>query len=352
MRQGRDSHFLRLVGRLAAETKAVETATLTELVQEIAPMLKGLGGTFSKLAVLAGALVERGASPLALVEVLPERVVATMARYLAFEQTWPTVSGGRALPEFRPPLDETVLNDVETTLVTYARQHGKSEQVALLVAYSWFSINDWINPLISAMTASREFRAAMDRREQVLEGAAALAGRLPRAHWLHGLCLVRDDEPLVVLDPSTGRGFRLTMSGVGDNYQLHTLLADRLMGPGRGGLLGAQPPEPAWVRAATTESTGPFDLSTPIMRRFRLFDGHGNYVHPEGWPTDIEPLDGVRVLVLHPPNGTYGWNNGRAYVGMVPTLTLDQEIEATEAAHWLSRTAPARDTDLMSRNGA
>lgn len=351
MRQGGDSHFLRLVGQLAAETKAVETAALTELVQEIAPMLTGLCGTFSKLAVLAGALVERGASPLALVDVLPERAVATMARYMALEQIWPTAGSGRALPEFFPPLDEATLNDVESTLVTYARRHGKSEQDALLVAYSWFSVNDWIDPLIAAMTASREFRAAMDRREQVLEGATALAKRLPRAHWLRGLCLVRDDEPLIVLDPSTDRGFLLTMSGVGDNYQLHTLLADRLMGPGRGDLLDAQPPEPAWVRAATTGSTGPFDLSTPITRRLRLFDGHGDYVYPEGRPADIEPLDGVRVLVLHPPNGTYGWNNGRAYVGMVPTLTLDREIDAAEAAHWLSRIAPARETDVMSRNG-
>lgn len=48
-------------------------------------------------------------------------------------------------------------------------------------------------------------------------------------------------------------------------------------------------------------------------RRFRLFDGHGDYVYPEGWPANIKPLDGVRVLVLHPPNGNYGWNNGRGH---------------------------------------
>lgn len=351
MRQGRDSHFLRLVGQLAAETKAVETDAMTELVQEIAPMLKGLGGTFSKLAVLAGALVERGASPLALVDVLPERTVATMARYMALLQIWPQVGNGRVLPEFHPPLNEAALNQIESALVTYAQRHGKSEQEALLVAYSWFSINDWINPLISAMMASREFRAAMARREQVLEGAATLAKHLPRAHWLRGLCLVCDDEPLIVLDPSSGRGFRLTMSGVGDNYQLHTLLADRLMGRGHGGLLDAQPPKPAWVKAATTGPTGPFDLTTPITRRLRLFDGHGSYIYPEGWPADIEPLDGVRVLVLHPPKGSYGWNNGRAYMSMVPSLTLDREIETAEATHWLSRIAPAEETDAMGRNG-
>ena len=52
--------------------------------------------------------------------------------------------------------------------------------------------------------------------------------RPAKAGWVHGLTLVLDDEPLIVLDPDSGCGFQLTMSGIGDNYQLHTLLADRL----------------------------------------------------------------------------------------------------------------------------
>ncbi len=191
----------------------------------------------------------------------------------------------------------------------------------------------------------------MGSREQVLEEASALAKDLPRAHWLQGLCLVCDDEPLIVLDPTSGRGFHLTMTGVGDNYQLHTLLADRLIGKERGGLLDTRPPRPAWVQAATAGPTGPFNLATPIKRRFRLFDGHGNYVDPEGWPSDIKPLDGMRVLVVHPRKGLRGWNNGRAYVSMVPTLTLEREIEPEEAAHWLARIAPARETDAMGLFG-
>ena len=350
MRRGLDSRFLQCVARLATDTRGIDTEAMTTLVEQIAPMLRGLGGTYSKLAVLAGALVERGASPMALVEVLPERTAATMTRYRVLQQTWPHAADGKPLPAFEPPLNEALLNRVEDTLVSWAKRNGRSEQQALLIAYSWFSVDDWINSLISAMMVSREFRAAMGSREQVLEGAAALARQLPRAHWLHGLCLVCDDEPLIVLDPTSGRAFQLTMSGVGDNYQLHTLLADRLIGPGRGGVLEGERPEPAWVQAATTGPTGSFDPSTPITRRFRLFDGRGNYVYPEGWPADIEPLDGVRVLVLHPAKGAYGWKNGRAYVSMVPALTFDREVKSDEAAHWLSRIVPARETDVMGFN--
>jgi hypothetical protein len=349
MRQGKDSLFLRQVGRLAADTKDVDTDTMTDLVEEIVPVLAGLCGTFSKLAVLAGALVERGASPLALAEVLPERAVITMARYSALRRIWPEAAHGRPLPEFSPPLNEAALNEVEGTLVAYADQRGMPKQQALLVAYSWFSVNDWINPLISAMV-DREFRHVMQRRGQVRDGAAALMDHSERARWLYGLSVVCDDEVLVVLDSTSGRGFRLTMSGVGDNYQLHTLLADRLMIPGHGGLLEGERPEPAWVEAAGTGRSGPFTSPTPITRRFRLFDGHGSYVSPEAWPAEIEPLDGTRVLVLHPPKGSYGWMHGRSYVDMVPFLTLDREIEPTDAARWLSRITPARETDLMGLN--
>ena len=349
MRQGKDALFLRRIGSLAADTKDIDVETMTDLVGEIAPLLDGLCGTFSKLAVLAGALVERGASPLALAEILPKQAVATMVRYVTLQQIWPMAADGRPLPEFRPPYNEAALNDVERTVVAYAKRQGMDEQQALLIAYSWFSVNDWINPLISALGV-REFRSTMTRREQVRDGAAALMEESERAHWLYGLTLVCDDEPLVVLDPKTARGFRLTMSGVGDNYQLHTLLADRLMAPGRGGLLEGPRPEPAWVDAAGTGRIGPIISPTPIYRRFRLFDGHGSYISPEGWPADIEPFDGTRVLVLHPPLGNYGWNHGRSYMHMAPSLTLDREIARTEAAHRLSRVIPAKETDLMSFN--
>jgi hypothetical protein len=356
MRQGSDRRFFRALRALGLDTENSSAEELTALVGKIAPILPGLVGTFAKLAVVAGAMVERGASPMPLAEVLPERVFMTMASYLTLERIWDRAARGRPLPEFKPPLDQEAMREIEETVAAHVGQTGRtgkagqSERNVAQIAYSWFSLDDWIDPLISAMMLSREFRESMDWRGDIADGADRLRRRSERAHWLHGLCLVCDDEPLVVLDPASGRGFRLTMSGVGDNYQLHTLLADRLIRPGHGGLLDAQPPEPAWVAAATTAVPGPFDMSSPIMRRFRLFDGYGDYVHPDGWPADIKPLDGARVLVLHPPNGNYGWNNGRAYVSMVPTLTVEQELEEAEAADWLSRVVPAKETDLMGHD--
>jgi hypothetical protein len=79
-----------------------------------------------------------------------------------------------------------------------------------------------------------------------------------------------------------------------------------------------------------------------------LFDGHGAYILPEGRPSDIEPFEGVRVVVLEPPRGRHGWTAGRVYTQMPPTLTLDEVLEPAAAARWLSRVAPAREDDATS----
>jgi hypothetical protein len=86
----------------------------------------------------------------------------------------------------------------------------------------------------------------------------------------------------------------------------------------------------------------------PIVRRFRLYDGTGSYVYPEGRPADIGAVAGTRVLVIHPPNGRYGWAHARTYPLMKPTLTLDAVLSPEEAAGWLGRIAPADETDMMS----
>jgi hypothetical protein len=112
------------------------------------------------------------------------------------------------------------------------------------------------------------------------------------------------------------------MSGIGDNFQLRTLLADRLIGDPARGLLTSEPPAPARVAAATT-APPQRPLNDPIQRRFRLFDGTGASIYPEGQPAGIPLLDGVRVIVLPPPPGSYGWACGRTHEHLVPALTLD-----------------------------
>jgi hypothetical protein len=331
--------------RIIAAARGRSPAELTAAIENLAPVLGMACGVYSKAAVLAGALVEWGGSPLPLRDVLPERAAIAMELCDVFRIAWAKASGGAPLPGRR---DFSAMSEVTDRIVASAPR-GISADIATQVAVSWYEVDDWLKAMITVM-ASREFRAAMGHRDRVRDAAGAIASQLEAADCVLGLAVVLDDEPLVVLDHTSGRGFRLTMSGVGDNFQLHTLLADRLTGNSRPGLLSLEPPPHAWVTAATNGPVRPPD-GDPIFRRFRLFDGHGAYVYPEGRPADIAPLDDTRVLVLYPPLGPFGWTGGRFYQHMTPTLTLDHVMDSATATSWLARIAPADQSDLMASNG-
>jgi len=267
------------LARAARDTAS--SAELTAVIQELVPLLRTANGISTELAVLAGACVEWGGSPVPLIEVLPSRAVTAMLGYDLFPDIWRAVSGGQPLPDRNSNVEVTRL------VTDYAARNGRRTDIYRTVATSWFDVMYWIKPMITCM-ARREFRSALPAEAvtAVRNAAAAIAASEPgeqsddtalRAHWLEGLAMVLDDEPLVVLDPASGRGYRLTMSGVGDNFQLHTLLADRLSG--RDGVPGLEPPRRDWVAEATDAPLVSHPGTDPIVRRFRLYDGTGSYVY-------------------------------------------------------------------------
>jgi hypothetical protein len=258
---------------------------------------------------------------------------------------WAEAAPGQPLPEQVSASTEQLVQ----ALVTLAKPKGRPDEGDMTrIAMSWFDMEDWLKALITVL-GHGSFRAAVptEVKAELREYAAAVADRSQRAAWVRDLAAVLDDEPLVVLDPRARKGYALTMSGIGDNFQLHTLLADRLIGDSDQGMVPGVRPDRSWVEAATDADPylGP---DNPALRRFRLFDGHGAYVYPEGVPADIEPLDGTRVLVLHPPNGEYGMGVGRVFQNMIPTLNLDRVLGSDEAEFWLTRIAPAVENDFMA----
>ncbi|WP_317442670.1 hypothetical protein [Streptomyces collinus] len=331
--------------RLAQAARAGGPETLTATVEALAPLLPGLSGDFAMTAVLAGACVEWGASPMALAEVLPRRASEAMMFNGVVPELWDKAARGRPLPE----PESASAEDLVRTLTGPRRwRRGVDRNTMTRIAKSWFDMEDWLKALITVM-ADADFRAVVpdDVKAELREHAAAVAHRSQRAAWAGALAAVLDEEPLVVVDPRTHQGYALTMSGVGDNGQLHILLADRLVGdPGHGMVAGDRPAR-SWVEAATSGNPR-LSPDAPAIRRFRLFDGQGAYVGPEGVPADIAPLDGTRVLVLHPPNGDYALGVGRVFEHMTPTLRLDRILHPAETKRWLARVAPAVENDLMA----
>jgi hypothetical protein len=347
MRRGDFRGFQRLFNQLHHEGPRLSPDQLTEAIGQLEPILATHpGGVFARLALVAGAFTEWGGSPLALAATAPVRALEALRLRARFSELWPAVGGGRAEPG---PDQEPSMDELVNAFCGGAGRLGLPEPEAAVIALAWFDTSHWVNLMITVL-ARREFRAAASLRHEIAEAAAKVADLVPRAHWLPGLARVLDDEPLIVIDTEGQHGFRLTMTGIGDNYQLHTLLADLLIGDPARGFLPGEPPSPSWVAAATTAPPlGPPD--DPIMRRFRLFDGTGAYIYPEGIPADIALTGGVRVIVLHPPRGRFGWMGGRTYKPMVPELTLDEILSPAQTRTWHAQITPARETDLFGLAG-
>jgi hypothetical protein len=95
MKSGSAPAYRTAMTRLADTARAEGPESLTAAVEALAPLLPGLGGDFAKTAVLAGACVEGGASPMALVDVPPRRAVEAMMLNEMVPELWHRAARGR-----------------------------------------------------------------------------------------------------------------------------------------------------------------------------------------------------------------------------------------------------------------
>jgi hypothetical protein len=205
---------------------------------------------------------------------------------------------------------------------------------------AWFCADDWVQPVLY-LCQRADVRAMLPQRDRLTAAIEPVRESHGVPEWLAGLLLVLDDEPLVVLDrgfAGTGRGYRVTIGGIGDNFQLHTLLAGALIGDPSRGLLPGRPPSPAELAAAGTGD----DLQPAggLRGSWNMVDAHGEWIWNEGRPGDIPRVDGVRVVVLDAEAYSRGWNAGRAYPLMTPLVRVDGPLSSAEAASWLGKVKP------------
>ncbi|QIS16289.1 hypothetical protein F5544_42400 [Nocardia arthritidis] len=144
---------------------------------------------------------------------------------------------------------------------------------------------------------------------------------------------VLDDEPLIVLHRATGTGYRMRISGMGDNFQLHTLVADALINGGH--VTGEYAPSAEAVAACRDAE----DM-VPTIGSFLMYAPDGNRVWNEGTPADIPLTEGMRVLVLDPAPYPHHWPAGRFFPSMPGELALTEVLDAAEAARWFTHVGP------------
>ncbi|MFG2846695.1 hypothetical protein ACGF12_26495 [Kitasatospora sp. NPDC048296] len=281
------------------------------------------------LAMITGACVEYGADPVACSGPVLAGLRGALTGAQRLVERWAQTGGG--------PLPDREEDDPAEAHARIEDPAHLDEWNAHLAVVAWWTLHLW------QQAAWAVYAHAPVRAEARASGVTAvlleLAGRYEGGqHDLKGLAhlaRVLDDEPLLVLDRPTGTGYLLRMSGLSDTFQLHTLLADLLIG---GGHLPGTPQDPEVVALARTEfldgrrliATGAFNLVAP----------DGSWLWNEGTPDDIPVLDGVRTLVLEPLPYERTWSAGRFIQEIPGDLRLERVLDPVEAAPLLARTVP------------
>ncbi|KOV93593.1 hypothetical protein [Streptomyces sp. NRRL B-3648] len=286
--------------------------------QQAGPRLAGILGEVppgprATVAVITGACVERGADASACGPGVLAGLAGTLDGAREFCERWAATGGG----DFPDPEAEEP-------------HEGLFDRVGPDAAVAWLTLHQWEMAAV-AMLNHAAVRTALDagtRAGLLRELRAVEEASGHDFKCLAYALLVLDDEPLVVLHRPTGTGYALRMTGIGDNFQLHTLLADVLVGGGH--LPGSAPSaEEAAVcrdQPGQVHTTGAFNLVTPA----------GDWVWNEGTPSDIPVVDGVRLLVLDPPPYQRSWPAGRFFPHMTGDLVLERVLGEEEAARLLA----------------
>ncbi|MFC9326043.1 hypothetical protein [Kitasatospora sp. NPDC057015] len=346
------AEFARLEAAVAAEDAAGFEAAFRSLQQAVGraapadlstagPRLAGMLAAVppwprAYLAVTTGACVENGADPAACAEPILTGVREALEGAVRFADLWQQAGGGEELPE---PQDDADPGEAAELLLAGADPDAPEAREVHRAVAAWWTLHLWEMASVAVLSHAAVRRAFAD--SGALSELLRLADRYAEVH--HELkCLTYaaatlDEEPLLVLDRPSGTGYLMRMSGVVDNFQLHTLLAHVLIA---GRHLGGEAPDRAAVDACRSADVPP-EQRPVTVGSFNLVAGDGSWIWNEGTPGDIPVLDGVRTLVLDPPSYRRSWPAGRFIPGISGDLTMVRVLTGQESAAALAKVSPA-----------
>ena len=341
---------------LSPNDRAAAEAVIGRLAEEVidAPTRPDVAG---RIALVCGALIERGLNPEIAIGPILNRIELQVApEAVAF------VAACREAAKDNPAAgatDEPAQDGEGKEQVDPIEQYG--EQITAIMpseASCFQALEPFSMAAVAMLARSIEARKATWSRTSLRRSLDELGGQYGHAGFLWTMMQVLDDEPIVVLHPAQGKGYRVRISGLGDNFQLHTLLADTLIGRFFDRWLRGRRPDRAEVEAARNgpiredgpPSRGSFNLWTwrglkPDRTLRDAMSGSAHWIWNEGVPADIPPFEGTRVVLLGPPPYERSWTTGRKFPAMAGDLRVESVLTTDEQRDLLGRIAAAVPAD-------
>jgi hypothetical protein len=286
-------------------------------------------GAAAILAVMIGACVENGADPQACSWPVLAGVRDALRDVAGFPALW-----AEAVGDDLPGRDHLALDEV---LERVAASAGGLDEGRFAAVSAWMQLPLWEMAAV-AILSREEIRRAVQADGTLVALAEEVALGDADLKCLRYLLKMFHDEPLVVLHRPTGTGYRMRVTRIGDNFQLHTLIGHLLIG---GGHIAGEPPSAEAVAASRDAAVDP-DRAPKTTGAFNLAGVDGAWLWNEGCPADIPVVDGERVLVLDPPTYERTWNAGRFYPHITGELTLEAVLNRAETEAYLAKAAPPR----------
>lgn len=283
----------------------------------------------SMISVGAGALVEFGGDP-------------SIAFSSVLERTWKTAQAANRFAQ--QCLVEGVFDaeDIATGMQILAEKHPDNAQ-------NWQFLDKLYLPVITMTSRSKSVRAEMKQNHSFCTLIADLAPYHTGANWLHKMCQVLDDESIIVLHPKVEQGYSIKISGIADNFQLHILLADALIGDTSQGWLSGERPDPDIVNAMKDQQPDSDLTAVGVFNLVQMsgLDANGqlsaatdnseHWIWNEGIPADIQKLNGKRIILLQDPPYQRSWNAVRPFSGMKGEISDVTQLSLSDYKQYIER---------------
>jgi hypothetical protein len=293
------------------------------------------------LALVCGALVERGWDPSPIVEPLRRRLETLFAPASALADAC------RA----RLPKTEGEANNEDDPGDAFEKVRAQAALEMPAESAAWDALEAFWRPAIAVFSVSPAARAIA---RPLRAKAANIADYNTAGHWISMILAVLDDEPILAIEPATNLGILGRISGVVDNFQLNTLLMHEF--PKSGFFARRRVPQRVAdvARGAGPQQTG--DIVTSVWNLYTWqaiqpdlklpdpndYGAHTNWIWNEGKPEDIPDFDGRRVILLGPPSYPRSWQSQRMFLMLPASLVCERKLSKDEVHGWLQRMAAAK----------